>query len=400
MIMRFLSNNLCYIYIFLWILYNLQRLLMLQGIIAQLIFIILMIMSFYACYKVYWRYYICPYIKWLNVMLVALTIYGIFPIINGETVYKGQFVSMTVNSYAYLQGIYISVMPIYAFYYFSVRRKLTPDNITFVFGALLVYSLAAYMQNFLKVTAGSSKEDVVNNIGFLYVPLIPMLLLVRIKNVWKYVLAMVLFGLVMLSMKRGAILTGGIMLLLFLKQNFKVRTKQQLFYMFSLTCIALFAMYRFVTNLYEQDAFFHKRFDMTLEGYSSQRDKIYGFFWHYFTERTSALEFFFGHGANGTLSLYGQYAHNDWLEFAINQGLLGIILYMVYWIIFSWHWKTYQGPQVCRAAMGDLIIAYFLVSSFSMSFGNMPLAATLCIGYCLAYNCSNYNRRKKWIYEQ
>lgn len=384
--MEFLKRNLCYIYIALWTLYDLQRILMVQGIIAQLIFIALMGMSFYSCYAVNRYCRMEPYIKWLNVMLVVLTIYGIFPIVNGETVYKGRFVSMTVNSYAYLQGIYISVMPIYAFYYFSLKRKLTSEKIIYVFWMLFVFSIASYYQKIIIVTGGTNKENMVNNVGLLFVPLIPMLLLVKIKNIWKYILALAIFGFIMLSMKRGAILTGGIMLLLFLKQNFKVRTKQQLFYMFSFTGIAIFAMYRFVINLYEQNAFFHKRFDLTMQGYSSSRDKLYTYFWNYFIERTSALEFFFGHGANGTLSLYGQYAHNDWLEFAINQGLLGVLFYLVYWVVFTWEWKNYQGPANCKKTLGNIIIAYFLATLHSMSLGLMPLAATLCIGYCLAMN--------------
>ena len=393
--MNLLSKYACYIYISLWILYGLQRILMLKGIMAQVIFVILMMMSFYACYIVNRYYHIGPFIKWLNILLVVLTIYGLIPIIGGYSFHKGAYTSNVISNYTYLQGIYISVMPIYAFYFFSLKKKLLPDNITLVFWIFLVYSFALYFQNFLKVTADTNKEDIVNNIGFQFVPLIPMLLLVKIKNIWKYILAMVIFGFIILSMKRGAILTGGVMLLLFLKQNFRVRTKQQLFYMFSLTCIAIFVMYRSVMNLYEQNAFFHKRFDMTMHGYSSNRDKLFTYFWNYFTERTSVLEFFFGHGANGTLSLYGQYAHNDWLEFAINQGVLGLILYSVYWSVFAFEWNTYKGGKEKKQVLGDIMITYFLIALFSMSFGSMPLCATLCIGYCLAMN---YRKRIETIW--
>ena len=57
--MNLLSKQACYIYISLWILYGLQKILMLQGIMAQVIFVVLMMMSFYACYMVnrYWSIY-------------------------------------------------------------------------------------------------------------------------------------------------------------------------------------------------------------------------------------------------------------------------------------------------------------------------------------------------------
>ena len=378
-----------FIYIILWIVYNLQDILMLKGLIAQFIFVALMAMSFYACYEVNNHYRVSPYIKWLNIMLTVLTLYGAALMVGGEAVHKGRFLHKVVSNYSYLQGIYISVMPIYAFYYYTLKRQLVPQNIIVVFLLLFSFSVVSYYQQYFKVSYSSGKDDIVNNIGFLFVPLIPMLSIVKMKNVWKYSLALLSFGFIMLSMKRGAILTGGVMLLLFMQHNIKARTKTQLASTFALLMAAIFVLYRFVENLYATNAFFQKRLAITLEGNSSLRDKLYGFFWQYFTERTSPLEFFFGQGANGTLALYGQYAHNDWLEFAINQGLLGIIIYAVYWCIFIWVWKDYRGLHNNQMALGDLIIAYFLISLFSMSFGNMPLTATLCIGYCLAYNRPN-----------
>ncbi len=375
-----------FLYLSLWILYQLQKILMLQGIVAQLIFIVLMAMSLYACYKVNRFYDTGPYIKWLNVIMVVLTFYGIIPIMTGETFYKHGFVSNLLSNYSYLQGIFISIMPIYAFYYYALEKQLSPKILTYAFFALLVFSLLSYFQMFLKETSNNDKEDIVNNIGYLFVPLIPMLSLVKLNKIWKYIFALSIFGIIMLSMKRGAILTGGIMMMLFIMHHFEVRTKTQLASAFSLLIAAMILIYRFISNMFETNLFFQKRVLKTMEGYTSGRDELYGFFWHHYTEQTSAWEFFFGHGANGTIALYGQYAHNDWLEFAINQGLLGVILYLIYWIVFTWEWKNYKGSIENRQALGDIIIAYFIIALFSMSFANMPIAATLCIGYCLAMN--------------
>ena len=170
-----------------------------------------------------------------------------------------------------------------------------------------------------------------------------------------------------------------------------MRTKTQIASAFALTLVAIFGMYRFVMNLYTSNIFFQKRFVLTMSGYSSNRDKLYSFFWHHFIEKSSIMEFFFGHGANGTIILHGQYAHNDWLEFAINQGLLGVILYFVYWCCFILEWKSFHGPKNCKIVLGDLFFAHFLIALFSMSFGDMPLASTLCVGYCLAMNQLKHN---------
>lgn len=384
--MQLLSKYTFHIYVALWFLYGLQTTLMLTGITAQMIFVVLMVMSFHACYMVNRYYRIGPYVKWLNVMLVVLTIYGLANIVSGEAIHKGRYASNVLDNFKYLQHIYMSVMPIYAFYFYTAKRRLCSQNIIYVFFVLLFFSVVSYYQQFFKVSIRLGKDDIVNNMGYLFVPLIPMLSLIRMKNVWRYTLALVIFGFIMLSMKRGAILSGTVMLLLFVRHHIKVRTKAQLASVFTLLFVVIFVIYRFVMYLYTANAFFQRRLLLTMGGYSSRRDIIYDFFWHYYTEKTSVTEFLFGHGANGTVSIFITYAHNDWLEFAINQGLLGIFLYVIYWCTFVWEWNNYKGPNDCKKTLGDIIIAYFLITLFSMSFGNMPLAASLCIGYCIAMN--------------
>ncbi len=82
-----------------------------------------------------------------------------------------------------------------------------------------------------------------------------------------------------------------------------------------------------------------ERIEDTLAGNSSSRDGLYSFFWKYFTEDSCFIHYLLGRGANGTLDIYYNYAHNDWLEIAVNQGLLGIFVYAFYWFGFLKTWK-------------------------------------------------------------
>ena len=91
-------------------------------------------------------------------------------------------------------------------------------------------------------------------------------------------------------------------------------------------------------------------------------------------------------GADSAYLKLGEFAHNDWLEFAINQGVFGVTMYVIYWIVFMREWRNFQGRLEFKQTFGDMILIYFLVSLFSMSFDGMPVAATLCIGFCLAQN--------------
>ena len=369
---------------------------MIQGVVAQLFFIVLMAMSFYAIYQVDIHYKTGLYIKWLNVILFVLTIYGSILIINGNSFYKHGYVSHELNNYAYLQLIYRSVLPIYAFYYYTLKRQITSNNLFVFFLIILICYILMFYQSFWGHTNVSGKENYVNNMGFLFVPLIPMLYILRIRDIWKYLFAAVIFLFILMSMKRGAILTGGVMLLFFIVRHLKVTSPKQIIYIISLTVVVLYFIYTQVMDLYLNNTFFYDRLMLTLEGYSSGRDELYGFFLNYYLDRTSWTEFLFGHGAYGTVALYGNAAHNDWLEFAINQGLIGVMLYLIYWIVFIWEWKEYKGIKENRQALGDIIVAYFLIALFSMSFANMPIYATLCIGYCLAMGQIKVKSMKQW----
>lgn len=378
------SKSFCYIYIALWMLYNLQQLLLLRGLVSQLIFVVLMAISFYAFFVVNLYYKTGPYLKWLNVILLVITVYGVILIIGGYTFHKSRYFSNVVNNYTYLQRIYISVMPIYAFYYFTIKRQINANNLNKIFFVLLICCILMFYQNYFVKTDISGKEEITNNKGFAFVPLIMMLYLVKLKDIWKYLLLVVIFGYVLMAMKRGAIIAGSVMLLLYLAHHLRVRSKVQLFSVLGLSVAAIYVIYRWIMNLYANSEYFQTRLSRTLSGDTSGRQEIYMNYYNYFIDRTSSLEFFFGHGGNGTILLFNQYAHNDWLEFAINQGMMGVMLYLVYWILFVWEWKHYRGSKECKQALGGLITAYFLIALYSMSFGNMPVTATLCIGFILA----------------
>lgn len=383
--MDFVRINYSYVYIVLWMLYYLQEILMLRGVIAQLIFVLLMLMSFYALIQVNFRYRISPYLKWLNIMLVILSIYGIIPIIGGWTL-TGVYQGMPWMNYLYLQTILSSLLPVYAFYYYSIKRDLTLNSFNIVFVVFLAFSIIAFYQNLFSETERLERDEITNNAGFFFVPLIPMLHLLKLRDIWKYILLMIITAFMLMSMKRGVILAGGVMGVLFVIHHFRGKSLRHLMNILILSVAAMCAIYLYAMELYSSSSYFQSRVEQTLSGNSSGRTYIYENYWRYFVEHTNTLEFIIGNGANATKVLLGQYAHNDWLEFAINQGVLGVILYLIYWAVFIREWRYYQGSIECRWVLGDIIIAYFLISLYSMSFDGMPIAATICLGYCLAEN--------------
>lgn len=383
--MNVISNNACYIYIALWMVYYLQGMLPITGIIAQVILVVLLLISFYAFIQVNINYKTSSYIKWLNLMVLVLTIYGLIPILGGWSV-EGSYIQMPWYNFIFLQRYYVSVLPIYAFYYFTLKRRLNLNNLKYLFIAIFLFSILYYYRLHFTLVSELELEEITNNASYVFLPLIPLLQLIKMKYLWKNLFLIIILAYIIMSMKRGAILTGGILTVLFLIYNYKTVSKKQLMYVVILSFTLLFFLYYFTILFYESSAYFQGRIRQTLTGDSSGRDYMYASYYDFFLHKTNGLEFIIGNGSNATWVLLGNYAHNDWLEFAINQGVIGVIMYIVYWALFVREWRYYQGPKECRHALGAIIVAYFLMTLFSMSFDGMVTATSLCIGYCLAMN--------------
>ena len=367
--------------------YYLQVILSLRGIIAQAILVVLMMMSFYAFLQVNISYRTGSYLKWLNIMLLVITAYGLVLFFSGFALYPDELNLKTGwRESGYLQRYYMSVIPIYAFYLYSLQGQLSGKNMKSIFLAFLFFSILMYYQNYFLVSQEIDREEITNNMGYRLVPLIPMLALFKMKDVWKYAFLIIIIAFIMMSMKRGAILVGGVLTILYLIHNLHTKSKKRLLYLVILSSILLIITYQFVIQFYDSSDYFQSRINQTISGDSSGRDIIYKKYLDFFIHKTNSLEFLIGNGANGAWALLGDYAHNDWLEFAINQGIIGVMMYLVYWILFYREWKDYQGQTVCKQVLGDIGIAYFMMTFFSMSFDGMVPATTLCIGFCIAQN--------------
>lgn len=124
-------------------------------------------------------------------------------------------------------------------------------------------------------------------------------------------------------------------------------------------------------------------FNQTLEGNSSGRDSIYSILWYEFLENGSLFYCLFGFGADATISIAGNFAHNDWLELLINNGLLGIVLYVGYWWRFA-SLKNKIEEENTRCAAVAFCITFFMLSLYSMSYGAMDIFVTMGFGYCIS----------------
>lgn len=379
------DRRLLNIYTTIWCLYELQGVLGLTGIVAQFFLLFNVGLSFY--YMVFNKNKWGPYMQVLTLFIIMLTVYGLLLIISHETILDKDY--MTADNFSYLKNIYISLLPIFPFYYFAKKGVLTDEIIrrwVWIFLPVITV-LFFYNRNVMIYEAmleGIDMTDYTNNIGYLFLSLLPMILFFRKKLVLQYALMAYCMFFLIFGMKRGAILIGVVVILIMVIQLTRMYSgRKSILSVLLISILIVFGVYVVHYFLTTSD-FFNNRLAQTMEGDSSERDELYSLFINHYLHNTTAFQFLFGSGALSTLKLGGQYAHNDWLELAINQGLLGVVMYLFYWMAAYKEWSSYNRYDTRTLVLGLVFLIYFMKSWFSMSYDGMDVCSTMVLGYCLA----------------
>ena len=121
--------NRCDWFIIVWVLYYLQGVLYSSGgAISTGLLGINLLVSIYCAIKIWQMPNNPPYIKGLNLLVVMFSIYGFAHIINNPSVVHYAMSGASFASYNYIKSIYLSILPIYAFYYFSLMVFVAKRN--------------------------------------------------------------------------------------------------------------------------------------------------------------------------------------------------------------------------------------------------------------------------------
>lgn len=373
-------------YIIAWGLYACQGVFLpKESILSQLLLFALLLISLYYTYVANMHYRLPTFFIGLNVLVIMFTIYGVYLIIQ----YNPADYNVKRDPFIYLKKIYISLLPIYSFYVFFREKKFEEKKIYIWISIFFVFSSIDFFRvrkeyMIRAMLLGSGATEFTNNMGYLFLSLVPACVFLYKKPLIQYITLGYCSVFVLLGMKRGAIIIGGGCLMYFLWNNVKKTNIRKKFGILFLSAILSVVCFLFVQHQMNNSFYFQKRVEQTLEGNSSGRDVLYGVLLDHFWNKTTPLQFAFGSGADATLKVFNNYAHNDWLEIAINQGLLGIVIYMLYWIMFAKESFSNSYGRQEKMALQLLLMVFFTKTLFSMSYYSMPTSATFILGYCLA----------------
>lgn len=317
-------------------------------------------------------------------MVIAWSVYGIINIA-GRNYIPGK------PLFAYLKNIYMSVLPIFTFYVFAKKRVLTETIIRRCIYIFIIVSICQFYNGFGQnyEEYKTALENVTTNASYYVVAILPLFPILRKQTVIKYTLLSVCMYYIFLGFKRGAILCGSICFLAIIINDVKMNrinrdhiSVRQVLLLFSII-IAMIGLITIMQNRLVSNDYFAKRLELTKEGDSSGRDVLYSVYFNYFITQGNAFNFVFGGGADTTIRQLHKYAHNDWLEIAINNGLWLLLFYFIYWVAFLKLIRKRRWDSISYQMITLFVIIYFLRSIFSMSYNAIPMYSSCAIGYAL-----------------
>lgn len=355
-----------------------------DSIISKSIALLILSLSLVYAFRYLSSYVITGYVKALFCVLLLVSVYGVIAFATDGVVIKGK--ASDTRLFSWFRNLYLSILPIFAYLYFAKSNYLTVQFVRKVFPVVLAAVLVSYywshqtaiVMAYLKT--GNDVEDVTNNAGYVVLSMIPMFLTFGNKRLIQYAGLLVSVVLVLLAMKRGAILVCGIVSVLYVFRSLKYASnKSKLFVLLMIIALFIFLYYFLIDYMTEND-YFMSRLEGTKEGKSSGRDDIYSTLWNHFLYNRSIVKTLFGGGVWYTTKITWTAAHNDWLEFLLDMGLFGVAIYACYWISFYKLARNKSLPETSRFCVLLIFINLFMKTLFSMSLDSITFMQSMMLG--------------------
>jgi O-antigen ligase len=359
----------------------LQGVLYPQGIINQTLqMVMIMWGGLAACKYLLSRSCNSKILNATSLLILMYIVYGGYIIFFGDgvTLYD----KAAPSDYVYLQNSLASLLPIFLFYSFASRGYLTGERIARYIPLLILVFIVHFLKIMVKTRLQLGTEDITNNASYLFLSMLPILYFLNGKLLLQYLAFAISLAFILMGMKRGVYLLAFFSTIYFLFTSLLHQSRfKQIVIVLLFGSIAIFII-NYMAELMDSNEFFIKRIEETLEGKTSGRDRLYSTIWSEIKTENNLLYFIFGRGANSTLKYAGNYAHNDWLETACNNGILGLCLLVYFFItLFSQISALRKAQYYVYHSFIVVVFLLFTKTMFSMSIQDIDIVLSMLLGY-------------------
>ena len=275
------------------------------------------------------------------------------------------------NHFTMFKGIMMASLPFYPFYYFAQRNVLHSSHLIRFFIVMLPITILQYFLNAQNILSErvSGNTDLVNNVAYSFVALIPFVFLFKRKKIIAVGAMLVLIFFIIQGAKRGALITGAIGLLFFVYLQLRTVNKKKRVRGYLFVSLATIAMGYYAYTTFENNQYLVSRVQSIGDGDTSGRLIIYAnIISNWYNGGFLNQLFGFGFAASLELSGIGNFAHNDWLELLSNFGLLGVAIYFYLFYSAIKFIRVSDWEIEKKIMLLTIVFIWFFITLVSMSY--------------------------------
>lgn len=341
--------------------------------------------ALYYSYVAVTNYKLPVYFKGLFLFVAILTLYGVFLAVAGDDIYW-QATGRVLRKYLYVLWLLSAMLSVVPVYIYTSRGLIDEREMKILFLIFFICGINSYyggleqqMAYAVLMQEEETEEFTVTSV-YQLLSLLPLIILFKKKQLLQFVFLGIIFIFLVLSAKRGAILLGGAVAALFILSMFVNSSLGKKIAIFFVSIALMIGIYLFINYQMESSPYFASKVQRTFEGYASGRDEYARHILEYYFNKSTIFQMLFGIGAQGTLIANESFAHNDWLAILLEQGILGICLYILYWIGFVVTWLKSRANFDAFVVIGLLLLIGFGKSVFSMYY--LPISPEMMTSSC------------------
>lgn len=354
-----------------------------------LIYVLFTVIISYTAYIFLWTRFGLGITSVLQLVFLGLVILGFFTYIASPSFGKNSWINWlfavwVTQALAYILGdsssttqfkestfVLLCTAPI-------ISQQYNPKHAKFFILVMGAVSIAMYF------VAMSILEDE-NSYGGGYMTLVALPVLLyffRHKSVrTQMIISIIIFVLVLSSMKRGDILSCVLVILVYYYIMLRHKGKIDSKVIIALIFVAFAGFLAFKYMLSTSDIF-ALRFEKTMEGDSSARDDIYSSLISYFLNAPLDVQLF-GGGFDATVKISGARAHSDILEVLSCEGIFGLTIYLgAFYSLFRQMRRRTNVAE--KAILASVLVIWLVKMVFSMFIFSQPTIILFVLtGYIL-----------------
>lgn len=387
-----LYNLTKYVVFILIIIYYLQGVIYNQGNIIGKISILFLLSIAAIFFILSFNYIKRPVINAIFLLIILNLIYYLFSS-NQFSITANYMSNISVfNTTSAIKEILFNLLLFFVSFYLTIKNKISDKDLIVFFLCVFILTILKYFTSARTLSAELGRDEFINNISYNFIHLLPFIFFIKRKYL-SIILLFISLIFIMFSAKRGAIIIGIFFTFFYVyKIYFKDSRKiliRNIFFSIFVFLIATMIIY----NIYNDNVYLQFRMEQTMMGSSSGRDVIFTKLWHNWIDGSNnLLNLLFGFGFAASVKISGSFAHNDWLELLTMAGILGVIIYFIFFMQLIAVSKKQSISIQDKNIIISIILIWFLKSLFSMGYSDLFMfPISILLGYIIARNTNNIN---------